>query len=107
MRLEDKVAMVVGAGQAPGETVGNGRATAMVFARQGATVVCVDRSLVAAEETAEIIKGEGFSAMALAADVTSDAELQKAVADALAANGRIDVLHNNVGLSIAGGDFGD
>ena len=48
MRLEDKVAMVVGAGQAPGETVGNGRATAMVFARQGATVVCVDRSLAAA-----------------------------------------------------------
>ena len=104
MRLEDKVAMVVGAGQAPGETVGNGRATAMVFARQGPTVVCVDRSLGAAEETAEIIKGEGFSAMALAADVTSDAELQKAMADALAANGRIDVLHNNVGLSIAGGD---
>lgn len=104
MRLENKIAMVVGAGQAPGETVGNGRATAMVFARQGATVVCVDRSLAAAEETAEIIKGEGFPAMALAADVTSDAQLQKAVADALAANGRIDVLHNNVGLSIAGGD---
>ena len=54
----------------------------MVFARQGChRHVCVDRSLAAAEETAEIIKGEGFPAMALAADVTSDAELQKAVAD--------------------------
>jgi len=104
MRLENKIAMVVGAGQAPGETVGNGRATAMVFARQGAVVICVDRSLAAAEETAEIIKGEGSPAMALAADVTSDAQLQKAVSDALAAHGRIDVLHNNVGLSIAGGD---
>lgn len=104
MRLNNKIAMIVGAGQSPGETVGNGRATAMLFAREGAAVISVDRSLEAAEETAEIIRGEGGTALALAADVTSEAQLEKAVADALAKFGRIDVLHNNVGLSIAGGD---
>lgn len=104
MRMQNKVAMVVGAGQSPGETVGNGRATAMLFAREGAAVICVDRSLDAAKETAEILTAEGAQALALAADVKSDAQLQKAVADAMGAYGRIDVLHNNVGLSIAGGD---
>ncbi len=104
-RLEGKVAMVVGAGQSPGQGVGNGRATAMLFAREGAAgVVCVDRTLDAAEETAAIIRGEGFAASALAADITVEAEIEAAVEAALAEHGRIDVLHNNVGVSLAGGD---
>ena len=49
MRLQDRIAMVVGAGQSPGETMGNGRATALVFAREGAKVAAVDRDLASAQ----------------------------------------------------------
>ena len=59
MRLKDKVAIVVGAGQTPGQTIGNGRATAMLFAREGARVLAVDQSLESATETAEMIRAEG------------------------------------------------
>jgi NAD(P)-dependent dehydrogenase (short-subunit alcohol dehydrogenase family) len=104
MRLKDKIAIVVGAGQSPGEGVGNGRATAQVFAREGATVACVDMNLERAEETVAIIRGEGHSAFALAADVTKEASLKVMVDAVMAQCGRIDVLHNNVGVSIAGGD---
>ncbi len=104
MRLENKTAMIVGAGQSPGETVGNGRAVALLFAREGAVVACVDRSLAAAEETAALVRAEGGKAIALAADITVEAQIEYAVAAALAEMGRIDILHNNVGLSIAGGD---
>ena len=64
MRLKDKVAIVVGAGQAPGTTaaIGNGRATALLFAREGAKVLAVDRYLDAAEETAEMARAEGGEA---------------------------------------------
>jgi len=104
MRLENKTAMIVGAGQSPGETVGNGRAVALLFAREGAEVACVDRSLDAAEETAALVREEGGKAIALAADITHEDQIAKAVKDAEASLGRIDILHNNVGLSIAGGD---
>jgi len=103
-RLQDRIAMVVGAGQSPGTGMGNGRATALLFAREGATVVCVDRAREAAEETAALIRDEGHAASALAADITVEAQIRDAVAEALAAHGRIDVLHNNVGVSLAGGD---
>ena len=63
-RLEGKVAVVVGAGQSPGEGVGNGRAAAMRFAREGARVLAVDRTLEAAEETAALIRAEGFESIA-------------------------------------------
>jgi len=59
--------MVVGAGQSPGETMGNGRATSLLFAREGAMVVAVDRDLVSAEETVAMIHGEGGQAMAIEA----------------------------------------
>ena len=104
MRLKDKIAIVVGAGQSPGEGTGNGRATAMVFAREGATVACVDMLQERAEETAAIIRGEGNQAFALAADVTKEASLKAMVDAVMAQCGRIDILHNNVGVSIAGGD---
>lgn len=103
-RLQGKMAMVVGAGQSPGTGVGNGRATALVFGREGATVICVDRTLEAAEETAELIRAEGNQASAFAADITREVQIKDAVAKALAQHQRIDVLHNNVGVSLAGGD---
>ena len=107
--MEGKVCVVVGAGQSPGERadrMGNGRATAVLFAREGAAaVVCLDKSLEAAEETAALIRGEGFGATAAACDITRESDIEAAVAEILAAHGgRIDVLHNNVGVSLAGGD---
>jgi NAD(P)-dependent dehydrogenase (short-subunit alcohol dehydrogenase family) len=98
MRLEGKKAIVVGAGQTPGETIGNGRATAILFAREGAEVMCVDRRLDSAQETVDMIEKEGGSAFAYECDiVTEDAnvELVKTAVDRL---GCIDVLHNNVGI---------
>jgi NAD(P)-dependent dehydrogenase (short-subunit alcohol dehydrogenase family) len=106
MRLKDRVAIIVGAGQRPGETMGNGRATALTFAREGARVACVDRDLASAEETAALVAEAGGEAWALAADVAEEAALEAMVADTMARSGRIDILHNNVGISIAGGDTG-
>ena len=103
-RLEGKVAVVMGAGQSPGEGFGNGRATAMRFAREGARVLAVDRRLESAEETAAIIRSEGFECVAFAADVTREAELKTAMEDAHKRWGSLDILHNNVGVSLAGGD---
>ena len=104
MRLLNRIAIVVGAGQSPGEGTGNGRATALTFAREGARVLCVDRNLDSAAETAAMIAGENGTAAAFRADVTRDEDLKAMVADAMARWGRIDILHNNVGVSIAGGD---
>lgn len=104
MRLRDRVAIVVGAGQSPGEGIGNGRATALTFAREGARVLCVDHNLESAQETVELIAAKGGAAVAFKADVTKEAELKVMVADAHARWGRVDILHNNVGVSLAGGD---
>lgn len=102
-RLKGKTAVVVGAGQTPGETIGNGRAIAVLFAREGADVLCVDRDLARAEETAEMIVAEGGSAAAFRGDITKavDAEaLAGAVRDRWE---RLDILVNNVGIG-GGGD---
>ena len=104
MRLKDRVAIVVGAGQSPGEGMGNGRATALTFAREGAKVLCVDHNLTSAQDTVDMIGAHGGTAVAFEADVTRDAEIKAMVADAQARWGRIDILHNNVGVSLAGGD---
>jgi NAD(P)-dependent dehydrogenase (short-subunit alcohol dehydrogenase family) len=104
MRLENKVAIVVGAGQSPGEGVGNGRATALTFAREGARVVCVDHNLASAQETVDIIGQNQGTAVAFKADVTREAEIKALVADTHARWGRVDILHNNVGVSLSGGD---
>lgn len=103
-RLKGKVAVVIGAGQSPGEGVGNGRAAAIRFAREGARVVAVDRNAESAEETAALIRGEGFECVAASADVTRESELARVMQDAVDRWGSLDVLHNNVGVSIAGGD---
>jgi len=104
MRLKGKTAIVVGAGQSPGEGVGNGRATVLLFAREGAKVLAVDHRLDSAKETAALAGKEGGECVAFEADVTKEASLQAAVAEAVKLWGRIDILHNNVGVSLAGGD---
>lgn len=97
-RLAGKAAVVVGAGQTPGETVGNGRAMALLFAREGARVLCVDRVGERAVETAAQIAAEGGEAHALQADVTRAADAANIVAEATARMGRLDILVNNVGI---------
>jgi NAD(P)-dependent dehydrogenase (short-subunit alcohol dehydrogenase family) len=104
MRLENKIAVVVGAGQSPGEGMGNGRATVLRFVQEGAKVLAVDRDLASARETALIAEKEGGECVPFEADVTKEATLAAAVAETVKRWGRLDILHNNVGVSIAGGD---
>ncbi|WP_439572162.1 SDR family NAD(P)-dependent oxidoreductase [Phreatobacter sp.] len=101
-RLKDKIAFVMGAGFI-GEGWGNGKATAVHFAREGAAVICVDRDLASAERTAAIISEEGGKAEALRADITSASDIDAAVCDVIARHGRIDILQNNVGIAEPGG----
>src|SRR6188768_2776472 len=100
-RLKGKTAMVVGAGSI-GPGWGNGKATAVTFAREGAQVFCVDRNGAAAEETAKIIASEGGKASAFTADVSRAADVEAMVAACLKTYGRIDVLDNNVGIAEMG-----
>ncbi|MEM7218762.1 MAG: SDR family NAD(P)-dependent oxidoreductase [Pseudomonadota bacterium] len=102
--LEGRVVLVVGGGQTPGETIGNGRASSVIYAREGARVVVADRSEASAEETVRLIETEGGAALAVRADVESESDIQSMVESAVARFGRIDVLHNNVGVSLAAGD---
>src|SRR3954471_12766480 len=96
-RVEGKVALIVGGGQTPGETIGNGRATALLLAREGARVAVVDRSLASAEETAALIRDEGGEAAACQADILEEEQVRSAVEECIRRYGRLDLLHNNVG----------
>jgi len=104
MLLQDKIALVIGGGQTPGETIGNGRATAIQFAREGARVAVADLNLDSARQTVDMIAQEGKVARAFEVDVQSESSVQNLVAEVVELWGKIDVLHNNVGVSIAGGD---
>jgi NAD(P)-dependent dehydrogenase (short-subunit alcohol dehydrogenase family) len=104
MRLKDKVAIVIGAGQSPGEGMGNGRATVIRFAQEGAKVLAVDNNLASAEETVAIARQAGADCVAFEADVSKEATLAAMVEAARQRWGRIDILHYNVGVSIAAGD---
>jgi NAD(P)-dependent dehydrogenase (short-subunit alcohol dehydrogenase family) len=101
-RLKGKIALVVGAGSS-GRGWGNGKATAVAFAREGAKVFCADINLAAAEETAGIIRSEGGEALAYRADVSNAADIKAMVDVCASAFGRIDVLDNNVGIAELGG----
>ena len=101
-KLQDKVALVFGAGSI-GPGWGNGKAAAMAYARAGARVVAVDLNAEAAAQTCELIAAEGFEALAVAADATRLTDVQRAVDAALAGFGRVDILHNNVGITSQGG----
>jgi NAD(P)-dependent dehydrogenase (short-subunit alcohol dehydrogenase family) len=114
-RLEGREVLLFGAGTANDtgrgwslgkeieEAWGVGKATALVYARAGAIVTCIDRDLAAAEATAALIRDEGGTAHALACDVTKSAEVQAAVDTHLRRSPRIDVLHNNIGITEMGG----
>lgn len=104
LRLANRVAMVVGAGQTPGDTVGNGRATAILFARAGAKVFLVDRDREAAELTKKEIERERGVAEVYEADVTEEDAVARAAAACVGIWDRIDILQNNVGIGISGGD---
>src|SRR5580658_11347394 len=104
MRLKDKIAVVVGAGQSPGEGMGNGRATVLRFAQEGAKVLAVDNNLASAEETVAMARQSGGECVAFEADVADEKTLVAMVEAARRRWGRVDVLHYNVGVSIAGGD---
>lgn len=101
-RLKSKIAIVFGAGSS-GPGWGNGKAAAVAFAREGARVACIDVSQAAADETAGIIAREGGVAIALAADVTQQGSIDAAVTTTMTRFGRIDILHNNVGVTHMGG----
>ena len=101
-RLAGKVAIVTGSGSS-GPGWGNGKAIAVLFAREGAKVVGVDVDPAAAGETEELIAGEGGVAPTVVADVTHGNDVERIVAAALAAHGRIDILVNNVGIAVVGG----
>lgn len=96
-RLAGKVAIVTGAGSR-GPGVGNGKAAAILFAREGASVLCVDLVLDRAQETVDAILAEGGVASAYAADVSQQSECRAMAAAAVARYGALDILHNNVGI---------
>jgi len=98
MKLKDKVAIVVGAGSIrPG--MGNGKATSILFAAEGAKVVAADLHLEAAEETVRLIRENGGDAIAVQVDCTKDTDAKRLVETAVAKYGRVDVLFNNVGIA--------
>jgi NAD(P)-dependent dehydrogenase (short-subunit alcohol dehydrogenase family) len=101
-KLQGRVAIVYGAGSV-GEGWGNGKASAVAYARAGAKVACVDMNEAAAQATAAIINGEGGDAIAVKANVTDLDQVRDATDAVVKAFGRLDVLHNNVGITAAGG----
>ncbi|MFB6676421.1 SDR family NAD(P)-dependent oxidoreductase [Streptomyces sp. NPDC056390] len=102
-RLRDKIAIVVGAGQTPGPSIGNGRATALVFAHEGARVVAVDRDEESVRETCDLIEQSGGIAHPLVADITNPSDVEAIAQGTLEAFGQIDILHNNVGIGTGDG----
>jgi NAD(P)-dependent dehydrogenase (short-subunit alcohol dehydrogenase family) len=102
-RVAGKAAIVVGAGQTPGETIGNGRATAILLAREGARVLCVDRRFDSAEETVAMIQAEGGEALAFKADIASAEDCAALIAAGVSELGGLDILHNNVGIGAGDG----
>lgn len=104
MRLQGRAGIVVGAGQSPGETIGTGRAAAVLFAREGAHVLLADRDLDSARETATIIAQEGGVCECVSADWTKAADCEAMAAACVRTWGRIDFLQNNVGIGLGDGD---
>jgi NAD(P)-dependent dehydrogenase (short-subunit alcohol dehydrogenase family) len=102
MRLADRVALVFGAGSS-GPGWGNGKAAAVLYAREGARIVAIDVNEAAAVETSEIIRSEGGEALPVATDVTDLSAIERTVALTLKHYGRVDILHNNVGVVLHGG----
>ena len=103
-RLEGRVALIAGGGQSPGQTVGNGRATALTFAREGAKLAIADIDPASAEETVDQVRSKGGEAFAVQADVTRPGDCARMASETVKRYGRIDILQNNVGIGT--GDSG-
>ena len=101
-RVKGKVALVTGAGSV-GPGWGNGKAAAVLYAREGASVFLVDCNLEAAKETQAIIDQEGGDCKAFEADVSRAEAVQEMAAACIETYGRVDILHNNVGIIEVGG----
>ena len=98
-RLQGKVAVIVGAGQQPGESIGNGRATAERFAQEGATLLLVDIQPDWLADTVKAVQANGHPVSGLVADITDESACENIMATCVERYGRIDILHNNVGAS--------
>lgn len=98
-RLDKKVAIVVGAGQQPGDTMGNGRAISILFAREGAKVMLVDKNLNAAKETKSMIDKDGGESFVFEADITKEDDCRRIAEKCVDIYGKIDILVNNVGIA--------
>ncbi|MFC1951885.1 SDR family NAD(P)-dependent oxidoreductase [Chloroflexota bacterium] len=101
-RVKGKVAIVTGAGSS-GPGIGNGKASAIVYAREGAKVMLVDYNLKAAEETKRLIDEEDGDCFTFKADVSKSNDCKSITEKCVQTYGRIDILHNNVGIEIPGG----
>ena len=107
-RLDGKVALIAGGGaDGPpnlGEklSIGNGRATAIVAAREGAIVMAADLNLALAQQTADAITAEGGKAAAIACDVSKEDDCRRAVAETVKQFGAMHLLVNNVGIAAGG-----
>ena len=102
-RLAGKVAIVTGAGQTPGERIGNGRATAILFAREGARVVLFNDEESSIEETAREIDAAGGSATVVVGDVSVEEDCQRLISASLEHFGALDIVHHNVGVGLGDG----
>lgn len=102
VRVDGKIAIVTGAGSV-GVGVGNGKAAALVYSREGAKVVLSDLNIQSAQETQDIINKEGGDCITVQADVSSSQDCLNLVSKTIKHYGRIDILHNNVGIEIPGG----
>ena len=101
-RLENKIAIITGAGSI-GPGWGNGKAISVLFAREGAKLLAVDINLKAAQETVDIIQSEGGEAIAYEADVSNTNAVKGIIERCVDAYGRVDILHQNVGIVKLGG----
>jgi len=97
-RLEDQVVLIVGGGQIPGETIGNGRATALTFAREGAKIAVADIDMASAQETVRLIHDQGDKAFAIQGDISKENDCERFVSETLDCYGQLNILQNNVGI---------
>ena len=97
-KLEDQVVLIVGGGQIPGETIGNGRATALTFAREGAKIAVADINMDWAKETVQLILDQGSEAIAIQGDVSKETDCVRFVSETLDYYGKLNILQNNVGI---------
>ena len=101
-RVQGKCVIVTGAGSV-GPGIGNGKAAAILYAREGARVMLVDYNLEAAQETMRLILEDGGESVAFKADVSNSSDCSKMADECVRSFGQIDILHNNVGIEIPGG----